>query len=261
VLLPPQRESTVASSGFNNHLLSALSPTDRDRLRPHLELVALPLRQPLEGANEPIKQIYFVEHGIVSVVANAISEQRIEVGIIGPEGMTGLMVVMGNDRSPNDAFVQVPGDAQRIESAELRRAMGNSARLSRLLLHFTQAFLIQTSQTAIANGRNTIVERLARWLLMAQDRVGSTELPMTHDFLSVMLGVRRPGVTLALEDLEGRGLIRNTRGQVVVLDRKGLEKAASGSYGVPESELKRLMGEYRRARADGEAREKIGPKT
>ncbi len=109
-------------------------------------------------------------------------------------------------------------------------------------MHYAQAFLIQTVQTALANGTAKIEERLSRWILMSHDRVGHNDLPLTHEFLSIMLAVRRPGVTDALHQLEGRGLIRATRGQITVVDRAGLIRVAEGSYGVPEAEYQRLLG-------------------
>jgi hypothetical protein len=147
----------------------------------------------------------------------------IEVGIIGREGMTGLSVVMGTDRSPHETFMQVGGDGQRMSSVNLCQAVGESPALHRHLLRYGHAFVVQTAQTVLANGRNKIEQRLARWLLMASDRLDGDEVPLTHEFLSVMHGVRRPGVT-------------------TTLDRKGLRKMTNGSYGAPEAEFKRLFG-------------------
>src|SRR4030095_1660525 len=167
--------------------------------------------------------VYFIERGFASVVANGTG-RSIEVGLIGGEGMTGLAVVMGTDRSPHDTFMQVAGGGQRISSAKLRGAMEQSPALHRSFLRYGHAFVVQTAQTALANGRSKIEERLARWLLMAQDRLGGDEVPLTHEFLSVMLGVRRPGVTVALNLLEKQGLIRRMRGGVAILNRTALRK-------------------------------------
>jgi CRP-like cAMP-binding protein len=163
----------------------------------------------------------------------------------GREGVTGLPILLGSDRSPNWTFVQVAGHARRMEADDLREAMEQSGSLRALLLNFVQFFPIQTSQTALANARFKIEERLARWLLMAQDRLDLPLMPLTHEFLSVMLGVRRAGVADAIHALEGRGMIRSERGQIEVIDREGMIEWADGCYGVPEREYERLLGSAR----------------
>jgi CRP-like cAMP-binding protein len=229
------------SNSHRNRLLSALSEGGLDLLQPHLEPLAMEVRHLMEDRNKPIKHIYFMEEGIASVVAVAEGGKQIEVGLIGREGMTGIVVAMGNHQSPHVTYVQVRGRAQRIGVAEFRAALEASATLKPLLLKFAQAFMVQTAHTAIANGRAKVEERLARWVLMARDRMDGDELPLTHEFLALMLGVRRAGVTEALNALEDRELLRPGRGKILVLDRKGLEKIAGGYYGVLESELRRLM--------------------
>lgn len=225
-----------------NRLLNALSPDDRALLRPHLRLVTLKLRQELEQPNRPIRRVYFIEQGIASVVATTMGRHRVETGLIGPEGMTGLMVLLGNHQSPSATFMQAAGSALSIEADALRGALEKSESMRRLLLRFAQVFLIQTAQTAVANARLTLEGRLARWLLMTQDRLGQSHVPMTHEFLSVMLGVRRAGVTEALHGLEGKRAIKAMRGEIVILDRKVIEKRAGALYGLPESEYERLIG-------------------
>jgi len=225
-----------------NRLLGHLSRGDMDLLRPHLKAVPLKLRQGLERANKRIDHVYFMDEGIASVVANQDGNGQIEVGLIGPEGMTGLTVVMGNHRSPNATYIQVAGSGQRLRASELRRAMTASPSLRGFFLKFVQTFMIQTSQTAISNGRGKLDQRLARWLLMAQDRLGKNGVPLTHEFLATMLGVRRAGVTEALTSLETDRLIRARRGEIAVLDRKGLLRRAGSFYGVPETEYRRLIG-------------------
>ena len=224
-----------------NRLLSRLSSEDLGLLQSHLEAVDLPVRKPLEGRNKEIEHVYFIEHGIASVVADGAGH-GIEVGLIGREGMTGLAVLMGTDRTPHDTFMQVAGDGQRISSAMLRSAIEQSPALHRSFLRYGHAFVVQTAQTVLANGRSKTEERLARWLLMAHDRLDSDEIPLTHEFLSVMLGVRRPGVTVALDLLEKNCLVRAKRGAVAILNRTGLRKISNGAYGAAEAELKRLLG-------------------
>jgi len=224
-----------------NRLLAHLSPDELGLLEPHLDAVDLPVRKQLENRNKTIEHVYFIERGFASVVANGTG-RSIEVGLIGREGMTGLAVVMGTDRSPHDTFMQAAGDGQRISSAKLRSAMEQSPALHRFFLLYGHAFVVQTAQTALANGRSRIEERLARWLLMAQDRLDGDAVPLTHEFLSVMLGVRRPGVTVALDTLERKGLIRAKRGAVAILNRMGLRKISNGAYGGAEAEFQRLFG-------------------
>lgn len=226
-----------------NRILASLSNEDHGLLRPCLEPVELALRQRLEAANRRISHVYFIEQGFASVVANSsFGDRSIEVGLIGREGMTGLAVVNGTDRSPNETMIQAKGKALRIGADELRQALAQRPTLHGLLLRFGHVFGIQASQTALANGRAKIEERLARWLLMAHDRLDSDDLPLSHEFIAIMLGVRRAGVTVALHALAKHGLIVAGRGSISVLDRKGLEEAAHASYGTPEREFRRLFG-------------------
>lgn len=229
-------------TGPRNRLLTVLSHADQHLLRPSLEAIGLDTRLILEAPRDPISHVYFVESGLVSVVGTTEPDHRIEVGMVGYEGMTGLGVVLGDDRSPNETLVQSAGSALRISSGSLRRIMAASPSLTATLLRYAHVFMIQGSQTALANGRGKLDERLARWLLMWHDRIGRDDLVITHEFLALLLGVRRPGVTVALHDLEGRGLIRSTRSQVRVLNRAGLQKAANGFYGIAEDEYERSIG-------------------
>ena len=215
-----------------NRILSRLSSDDFGLLEPHLEAVNLPLRKQLEARNKPVEQVYFLESGIASVVANG--QREIEVGLIGREGMSGLSVVLGSDDNPtNETYVQIAGTGQRMAVGNLREAIGASVTLHQVMLRYAHTFMVQTSQTALANGRSKIEERLARWLLMAADRVEG-ELALTHEFLAIMLGVRRSGVTTALQELERTGLIAHRRGFVTILDREGLEEGSNGTYFAPK---------------------------
>jgi CRP-like cAMP-binding protein len=223
-----------------NRLLARLPPEELDVLRPHLEAVDLPVRKQLEARNKPIETIYFIEHGFASVVANGTG-RSIEVGLIGREGMTGLAVIMGSDRSPHETFMQVGGDGQGMSADMLRQVVEEYPALHRSLLRYGHAFMVQTAQTALANGRSKVEERLARWLLMASDRLDGDHVPLTHEFLSVMLGVRRPGVTLALNLLEKQGLIQAKRSTIAIVDRARLRKVSNGAYGAAEAEFNRLF--------------------
>lgn len=225
-----------------NRLLAALSPSDLKLLQPSLQSEPLKLRLDLERPNRAIDNVYFPEAGIASVVAVQSNGTRVEVGLVGCEGMSGTSVVLGNDRSPHETYMQVQGEGQRISAAKLREAMNASKSLRDVLLRYVQVFMVQTAHTAIANARAKLDTRLARWLLMAHDRVRADTLPLTHEFLSLMLGVRRAGVTEALHTLEGKELIAHGRGEILVRDRKGIERMAGSSYGTPEAEFDRLIG-------------------
>jgi CRP-like cAMP-binding protein len=219
----------------SNRILSRLSREDLALLEPHLEAVDLPARKSLEKRKKRIEQVYFIESGFASVVANGTSKPSIEVGIIGREGMTGLAVVLGHDRAQHDTFIQLPGKGMRMTVDSFRgEAQDRSVSLHRELLRYANAFLMQTTTTALANGRSKIEERLARWLLMAHDRVDGDELPLTHEFLGMMLGSPRPGVTLAVQALEKEGLIDARRARITILGRKALEKRCDGAYAPPE---------------------------
>jgi CRP-like cAMP-binding protein len=234
--------ATLNSASPRNRLLAALSPTDLSLLQPHLRFVPMAVFKDMERPNRRIETVFFMEAGIASVVAVQPDETRAEVGLIGREGMSGIAVVMGGDQSPHSTYIQVAGEGQGIAANELRKAMDRSATMRSLFLKFAQVFMVQTAHTATANARAHIDQRLARWILMAHDRIGTKTLALTHEFLSLMLRVRRAGVTEALQSLKRRKLIDTGRNQIVLRDRKGIERMARGCYGVPEKEYRRLIG-------------------
>ncbi len=229
-----------SDQSYRNHLLASLSSGDSGLIIPSLERLDLPVRYRLAAAHEPIGSIYFLEAGIASITSSVGREPAIEIGIIGREGVVNLPALIGSDRSPNNTYMQVGGSGLRIGTETLLDAMGKSVSLTTMLLRSVHVFMVQTASTVLANGRASLAERLARWLLMALDRVDGDEIALTHEFLSVMLGVRRPGVTLAVREFERRGLIAGSRGVITILDRDGLAISANGYYGVAEAELTRL---------------------
>ena len=226
----------------SNRLLASLSTGDFDLLEPHLESVTLGLRKSLERPNRRIDAAYFPEAGFASVVTVQSNGTQVEVGLIGREVMTGLPIVFGNHRSPHATYIQAPGTGKCMPATELRKATQASLSLRDSLLKFVQAFGVQTTHTAVSNAQSRLDARLARWLLMAHDRIGEDTLTLTHEFLSLMLGVRRAGVTEALHALREQGLISYGRGLITVGDRKGMERKAGAAYGVPEAEYRRLIG-------------------
>jgi CRP-like cAMP-binding protein len=227
---------------FRNKLLQSMDPADFDLLAPSLREVRLDVRRELERPNVPIDTIYFLESGLASIVARMSGGRDIEVGLAGRDGMTGTAVILGGDQSPHHTFMQVAGSGWSLPATVLRSALDTSASLRALMLRYVQTMMAQTASTALANGQAKLEERLARWLLMTHDRIDGSDVELTHEFLAVMLGVRRPGVTVAIHILEGKGLIRANRGLLVIMDRDGLEAHANGSYGSAEAEYRRLIG-------------------
>jgi CRP-like cAMP-binding protein len=239
-------ESTQLSTGrenMKNRILVGLSPDDFALLSPSLTPVDLPARKILEARHRRIDQVYFPECGLASIVANTGANHSIEIGVVGSEGMTGLSVLMATDRSPHETFMQSAGHGWRIAATDLRIAMAQSATLRDRFLRYGHTLVVQMGFSALANGRYKLEERLARWLLMAQDRCnGGAEVALTHESLAVMLGTRRPGITTALNEMEKTAILRSQRGLVTILDRHALEETANGSYGGAEAEYARLFG-------------------
>lgn len=204
--------------------------------------MTLALGEVLIKTNTPIRQVLFVERGIVSLIAVAADGEQIEIGLVGWEGLVGLPVLLGADSSPNEARVQMAGLAYAIPTEAFLDALQRSFDLQRNLLRYAQAHATQIEYTALVNGRYNTGQRLARWLLMCHDRVEGDELPTTHQFLSLMLGVNRPGLTAALAGLKRSGVIITRRGNITICDRASLLNSAGATYGMPEHEYSRLMG-------------------
>jgi CRP-like cAMP-binding protein len=216
----------------SNRLLARLSRADLNLLERDFEPIELRDRQQLHPRNRPIDHVNFLESGIASVVANG--EHALEIGIIGRDGMTGVALVFGSNEPPHhDTYIQIAGKGHRLSADHLREALDASATLRNVLLQYAHAFMTQMADTALANGRHKIEERLARWLLLADDRLDDHEIPLTHEYLGVMLGTARPGVTIALQELERRGWITHKRGVVTIIDRPGLIRSSNGAYVPP----------------------------
>ena len=229
----------VQQSSLRNRLLRLLPPEDFALLS--LQRVPLPARLVLVEPGVPIEHLYFMEDGMTSITTD-MSNAKVELGMIGREGLVAAAPVMlDSDRSPYLHFVQMPGAGLRISRKDLLAAVDRSAVLRSLLWRSIQALLVETSETAYANAVYTIEVRLARWLLMCHDRVDGNEMVLTHDLLAQMLGVRRPGVSVATQILEGEGLIRAKRRRITILDRAGLEVLAGEAYGSAEAHYAALM--------------------
>jgi CRP-like cAMP-binding protein len=224
-----------------NQILAMLPAAEFALLQPYLETVELPLRRQLEQRNRPIEMIYFLDSGLGSMVVTASANHNIEVGIVGNEGMTGLPVLLGCNSPTYETFVQTAGSGRRIATEKLRAAIDASPSLHHVLLRYANTLMIQMAYTALANGRYNIEERLARWLLMADDRAEGRSISLTHEFLALMLGARRASVTNALGDLQKRQVVEAKRGTIAIKDRSALVESANGSYGIPEAEYRRLF--------------------
>lgn len=213
-------------------ILASLSDEEAREVRKHLTRVHLVKGQILVEQDERIEQVWFVERGFVSMIVRLDKGATgVEVALSGAESMVGLMAVIGRQPlSLNRAMVQMGGEAYRMPVAALALCLDQIPRLRHRLLRAFQVELAQISQSAACNGRHTVPQRCARWLLMAGERAGSDHLSLTQEFLSVMLSVRRPGVTLALGNLQKSGLIRTHRGNITITDREGLKSAACECY-------------------------------
>jgi CRP-like cAMP-binding protein len=235
--MPP----TLISNVTKNRLLAALPQEDLDRLHSHLHRVSLSQRQVLHEPGAPINHIYFVEQGVASVLTNMANGATIEVGIIGSEGMVGISALLGAELSAQLVIVQIPRAALRMDAARCKAAFDQSAAVRALALRFTDALLNLSAQTAACNRLHSIEQRCAPWLLMASDRIGSATMPMTHEFLSSMLGVRRAGVSTTAAELQRSGMIRYHHGQVTIIDHEGLVGAACECYEFDHNRLDQLL--------------------
>lgn len=231
----------VKARTCDNRLLNWLPSGSTSCLLAHAERVPLTVRQVLYEPDRPVDAAYFIESGIVSILAVLESGSCAEVGVVGSEGMIGLPLLLGALRSPNEAMVLAPGHALRIEAADFQRELEINAPMKRLLMRYLQASYAQTSQTAACNGHHSIEERLAKWLLLACDRIAGNELDLTHEFLSMMLCVRRQGVSVAAHNLQKGGIIEYRRGRIRITDRDALEALACECYRASRNQFERIF--------------------
>ena len=232
-----------------NYLLSKMPAEDFAILQPHLHAVPFTKDMLVEENDAPFEHIFFPNTGVTSIMAITQAGDRVEAGLFGREGMSGMPILLGADRSPLKTIIQVPGEGYRMDVSALRDAIEQSRPLHAYLLKFCQAMAAQTAFTTLANVTHPVEVRLARWLLMVHDRTDGDDVNLTHEYMAVMLAVRRPSVTTALHILEGNHFIKATRGIVTMRDRGGLEDFSDGSYGRPEAEYNRLIGAFFKRRA------------
>jgi CRP-like cAMP-binding protein len=235
--------AAMAHEAEPNRLLRALPLEEYEPLLVQLTPQRLRLKQTLIEADTPIMDVYFPREGVCSMIATEQEGGDIEVGTIGYDGFIGLPVLHGADRTPYRTIVQVEGDAWRLPSDAFRRLVDERPVVRHLFMRYAQYFTDQISQSVACNRLHTLEERCARWLLMTLDRVHGAEFELTHEFLALMLGVRRSGVTVAMGALQSIGVVRYTRGRVQVLDRQRLEEASCGCYHITRTAFDRLLGQ------------------
>lgn len=233
-LIPPPEH-------LKNRLLALLPVGESLRLLPKLVPVDLKFKEVIYRAGSVTESVYFLTSGVASAVAYA-GDDAIEVATVGDEGMLGLTALIGNASSPNEVFVQVPGTALRMSAATLRHDADAGSPLYEILVKYFSAYMFQVSQSVACNGLHDVRQRCCRWLLTTMDRVHSKEVALTHEFLGIMLGVRRASVSEVLAPLQDEKLIRYHRGAVTVLDRKGLEANSCVCYRLIADAYAKLLG-------------------
>jgi CRP-like cAMP-binding protein len=226
--------------GWRNRLLAALAPADLALLTPHLKDFPLEQGTVLQEQGERIDQVYFPHEGMISLLAVMQQGEAIETATIGREGAVGSLAGLGTRRSHTRAVVQVAGTASRIAAGRFCKAAGESQAIRDSIVRYGEMLLIQVQQTAACNALHDVEERLSRWLLQARDRVDGNTIALTHEFLSQMLGVRRPTVTVVARMLQDAGLIRYHRGHIEIVDRPGLEARACECYAVIRQQIDKV---------------------
>src|SRR6202789_1391494 len=224
-----------------NHLLAALTPSERERIVPHLQLVPMPLGSVLYESGARLSHVYFPTNCIVSLLYILKDGGSAELSLVGNEGLIGIALFMGGDTTPSRAIVQSAGYAYRLSGQELKAEFHRNGEVQLLLLRYTQALITQMAQTAVCNRHHSVDQQLCRWLLLSLDRLSTNQLTMTQELIANMLGVRREGVTEAAGKLHKLGVIRYARGQITVLDRPQLEILCCECYAVVKKESDRLL--------------------
>lgn len=224
-----------------NHLLAALSPAERERLYPHLRLVAMPLGKVLYESGDRLRHVYFPTNSIVSLLYVLADGASAEISVVGNDGLIGIALFMGGETTPSRAIVQSAGYAYRLIGQQLKDEFHRSGGMQLLLLRYTQSLITQMAQTAVCNRHHSVDQQLCRWLLLSLDRLSVSQLTMTQELIANMLGVRREGVTEAAGKLQRLGVIEYSRGQITVLDRPKLEQLCCECYAVVKREGDRLL--------------------
>jgi CRP-like cAMP-binding protein len=217
---------------IRNGILARLPARDLVALRSRIERISIGTGDILQAAGEPARSIFFVESGIISLLAPLQEGGRIEIGHVGREGAAGVHAALGAETLTSEIMAQSDGVVLRVKVASVRSAMERSRLFRQGVVNFANCLHSQVAQTAACNGTHDVVKRLARWLLMVHDRTDGDTLTLTHELISLMLGVTRPGVTIAAGTLQKAGLVQYSRGSLTIVDRDGLEQASCECYGI-----------------------------
>ncbi len=226
-----------------NRLLSLLSDDDYERLRPHLSHIVFDYKKSLYEASRPIDHVYFPIDGVASLVLTTAEGASAEVGTIGNEGLVGLPICLGDRDAPSSVYVQVPGTALAMDARLFRDELARNPALNLIMLRYAHAFFNQVAQSAACAHLHRVEQRCCRWLLMTRDRMPSGDFLLTHEFLGMMLGVRRTTVTDVMGSLQKAGLIRYRRGHVTILNQEALHRRTCECYDVSKLEFDRLLGD------------------
>ena len=235
------QENAIPPEAVVNKLLLGLGMAELRQLSGCLHRVVLRPRQILVEPNLPVRDVYFIENGLTSVISRSKQRRPMEVSMVGRWGLVGLPAVLGTGRSPFRCVVQVPGTALRMNAEDVQRTMREVPAFHQMLMNYVQARMVQQAQITVCNARHRIRQRVARWLLMGLDRLDGTEIPVTHDLLGRMLGIRRAGVTVVISEMETQGILQRGRGQIEIIDRDQLEAAACHCYDFIRREYERLI--------------------
>lgn len=237
-----ETEDALKENVVRNTILATLPPPLFDKLRPHFKVVELRRRAVINEANKPVDAVYFIESGVISRVARTQEDGSVEVAMVGKYGFVGVSVLLGTMTALHRTIVQIPGQALRISASDLQAVMAETPAIKDHLLRYVQLLMNQKGQVSLCNAKHEIDKRLARWLLLAHDRVDGSELPVTHELLATMLGVRRPGVTEALAELEQSGIVARARGVLRVLDPDALKSRVCECYRLIEDRFASQRG-------------------
>jgi len=236
----PPSAASASHVPEQNHLLAAFTPEERERIFPHLQLVALPLGKALYESGDVLRHVYFPTDAIVSLLYVLENGASAEIAVVGNEGLIGIALFMGGETTPSRAIVQSAGHAYRLVGQRLKDEFHRNGSVQLQLLRYTQALITQMAQTAVCNRHHSVDQQLCRWLLLSLDRLSSNELVMTQELIANMLGVRREGVTEAAGRLQKLGIIKYSRGKITVLDRPRLEAQSCECYAAVKREADRI---------------------
>jgi CRP-like cAMP-binding protein len=231
-VVQPGERTNAAGKPVANRILLAIPDTEYRSIRPHLEYLRLPHHRSLHEPHQKLRFVHFLNQGLISLVVEMKDGRTVEAGIVGNEGASGIAAAVGLTRAPLREIVQIAGDGFRVRVVQFREALQSTPQLRNILGRYIMVMGMQVAQTAACNRLHLIEQRLARWLLMAQDQVHSGSLPITHDFLATMLGTDRPSLTVAAGVMQRLRLISYTRGSVKILERRKLENFACECYGI-----------------------------